>query len=104
LDLAIARNIRLGGGRNIQLRVDIFNAPNEGRITGRGQSMGLTTTADPTTLTNSPFDLTGTGTGTVTGQPGSLLSNRVRPNQAGFGAVSSYQAPRSIQGQIRFSF
>ena len=28
LDLAIARNIRLGGGRNLQLRVDMFNAFN----------------------------------------------------------------------------
>ena len=28
LDLAVARNIRLGGNRNLQLRVDMFNAPN----------------------------------------------------------------------------
>ena len=28
LDLSIARNIRLGGARNLQLRVDMFNAPN----------------------------------------------------------------------------
>jgi hypothetical protein len=27
LDLSIARNIRLGGGRMLQLRVDMFNAP-----------------------------------------------------------------------------
>ena len=35
LDLAVARNIRIGGGRNIQLRVDMFNAPNQAIITGR---------------------------------------------------------------------
>ena len=35
LDLSIARNIRLGGSRNLQLRVDMFNAPNQARITGR---------------------------------------------------------------------
>ena len=100
LDLSIARNIRLGKGRNIQLRGDIFNAPNEGRITNRNQSISLNNPADPITLTNSPFDLTGTVTGTV----GALLPNRVRPNQAGFGAVSGYQSPRTVQGQIRFSF
>ena len=33
-DLAIARNIRLGGARNLQLRVDMFNAPNSAIITG----------------------------------------------------------------------
>ena len=34
LDLAIARNIRLGGGRNLQLRVDMFNAPNAASPSG----------------------------------------------------------------------
>ncbi len=92
-DLAIARNIRLGGGRNIQLRVDMFNAPNEGRITGRNTTMNLQTTADPLTITNPVF-----------GPDGQVLSNRVRPNQAGFGAVNGYQGPRNIQAQIRFSF
>ena len=35
LDLSIARNIRLGGGRMLQLRADMFNAPNTAQITGR---------------------------------------------------------------------
>ena len=35
LDLAIARNIRLRGSRKVQLRVDMFNAPNSAIITGR---------------------------------------------------------------------
>ena len=35
---------------------------------------------------------------------GNILPNRVRPNQAGFGAVDAYQAARNIQGYIRFSF
>ena len=29
LDLSLQRNIRLGGGRRLQLRVDMFNAPNQ---------------------------------------------------------------------------
>ena len=51
LDLAIARNIRLGGGRNIQLRVDMFNAPNPAIITGRNTTMNL---ASPTIRSRSP--------------------------------------------------
>ncbi len=41
LDMSIQRNIRLGGGRNIQLRVDMFNAPNQARITGRNTARQL---------------------------------------------------------------
>ena len=104
LDLAIARNIRLGKGRNLQLRVDMFNAPNLAAITTRNTTMNLSAPGDPVTITNLPFDTTGTGANTVNGQPGGLLLNRVRPNQAGFGAVSAWQSPRSIQAQARFSF
>jgi len=39
LDLAIARNIRLGSARVLQLRVDMFNAPNSSIITGRNGTM-----------------------------------------------------------------
>ncbi|CAN5877129.1 hypothetical protein BH24ACI4_BH24ACI4_21100 [soil metagenome] len=92
-DLAIARNIRLGGNRNLQLRVDMFNAFNEARITGRATQLQLTSPADPVTPLNLPFDANG-----------NLLPNRVRPNQAGFGAITGYQTPRTIQAYIRFGF
>ena len=36
LDLSIARNIRLGGSRNLQLRVDMFNAIPQGDPGGQG--------------------------------------------------------------------
>jgi hypothetical protein len=100
LDLAIARNIRLPHGRNIQLRADMFNAPNTAQITGRNTTMNLNSPNDPVTISNLPFDTTGAVTGTV----GALLPTRIRPNQAGFGAVSGYQNPRTVQAQIRFSF
>ena len=45
LDLSIARNIRLPGGRNIQLRADMFNAPNRAGITGRNTTLQLNTPA-----------------------------------------------------------
>jgi len=35
---------------------------------------------------------------------GSLNTTRVKPNQAGFGAVTGAQAMRSVQAQVRFSF
>jgi hypothetical protein len=92
-DLAIARNIRLGGNRTLQLRVDMFNAFNEARVTGRNTTVNYSSPADPNTPLNLPFD-----------SNGNLLPNRVRPNQAGFGAVTGYQAPRTIQAYIRFGF
>jgi hypothetical protein len=93
LDLSIARNIRLGGARNLQLRVDMFNAPNEARITGRNSTMNLTSPADPVTITNLPYDA-----------QGNILPTRVRPANAGFGQANAWQAPRSVQVQVRFSF
>ena len=93
LDLSIARNIRLGGSRNLQLRVDMFNAPNQARITGRNTQLQLSSPADPVTPLNLPF-----------GPDGNVLPNRVRPNQAGFGAATAFQGARSIQAYIRFGF
>jgi hypothetical protein len=94
LDLAIARNIRLGGARNIQLRLDLFNAPNSAIITGRNTTINLSNPNDPVTPTNLPFDL-------VTGN---VVASRSLPRGAGFGVANAYQNPRTVQAQIRFSF
>jgi Carboxypeptidase regulatory-like domain len=93
IDLSIARNIRMGGSRSLQLRVDMFNAPNSAQVTGRQTTMNLSSPSDPVTITNLPFDANG-----------NLLPTRTRPSQAGFGAVNNYQLPRTIQAYIRFSF
>jgi hypothetical protein len=93
LDLAIARNIRIGGNRNLQLRVDLFNAPNLAGIVGRNTTMNLANPADPVTVTNLPFDANG-----------NVIDSRSRPRGAGFGVATGYQAPRNVQVQIRFSF
>jgi hypothetical protein len=93
LDLSIARNIRLGGGRMLHLRVDMFNAPNTAQVTGRNTTLNLTSPSDPVTPLNLPYD-----------SNGNILPNRVRPNQAGFGGVTTYQNARNIQPYIRFSF
>ena len=93
LDLAIRRNIRLGGSRVIELRVDMFNAFNQAGITGRNTTMNLTSPSDPTTITNLPFNPDGT-----------VIDARSRPRGAGFGVATGYQDPRTVQLQIRFSF
>jgi len=92
-DLAIARNIRLGGGRNLQLRIDMFNAFNEAHITNRNTTMNLASPGDPVTITNLPYDANG-----------NILPNRVKPSNAGFGQATQWQPPRTMQLQIRFSF
>jgi hypothetical protein len=91
-DLSIKRTIRLGGARAIELRVDMFNAPNEARITNRNMSLTLLSPTDQTPQ-NLPFDAAG-----------NLIPARALPRGAGFGVATDYQSPRSIQGQIRFRF
>jgi len=93
IDLSIARNIRLPKGRNLQLRVDMFNAPNEARVTGRNTTINLNSPTDPVTQTNLPFDA-----------EGNLIAARSRPRNSGTGLATAYQSPRSIQIQVRFQY
>ena len=93
LDLAVARTIKLGGTRNLQLRADVFNIFNQAGITARQTQMTLTSPSDPATITNLPFDAAG-----------NVIPSRARPNGAGFGVATDYQPPRSVQLQVRFSF
>ena len=92
-DLAIARTIKLGGERNVQLRADVFNVFNQAGIIARQTTMNLTAPNDPATITNLPVDAAG-----------NVLAARAKPNGAGFGVATDYQPPRSIQLQVRFSF
>jgi hypothetical protein len=93
LDLSIARNIRIGGVRNLQFRVDVFNANNAAGITGRNTTLNLVNPNNAVTATNLPFDASGT-----------VIASRAIPNNAGFGVANGYQTPRSVQAQLRFSF
>jgi hypothetical protein len=93
VDMSINRSVRLGGGRTVQLRVDMFNAFNQAGITARNTSMTLTSPADPLTVLNLPYDAAG-----------NLISTLSKPRGAGFGVVTGYQAPRVLQFQVRFSF
>ncbi|MFL6113468.1 MAG: hypothetical protein ACJ786_19220, partial [Catenulispora sp.] len=93
LDLAIARNIRLGGRRNLQFRLDVFNAPNQTIVTARSTTANFASLADPGTITNLPYDAAG-----------NLVASRATPRGNGFGIATGFQTPRTLQAQIRFSF
>ena len=92
LDTAIQRNIKLGGGRQLQLRVDVFNTFNSVVFNGRQTQVQF----------NSPTDLTVRNSQYLA--DGTVDPARTKPNQAGFGAVSGASGLRSVQGQIRFTF
>jgi hypothetical protein len=92
-DVAIARTLKLGGNRTIQLRADVFNLFNQAGIIARQTTMNLNSPSDPATITNLPFDAAG-----------NVIAARARPNGAGFGVATDYQTPRTIQLQARFAF
>jgi hypothetical protein len=92
VDLAIARNIRLGGARQLQFRLDVFNAFNTVVINNRQNQIQF----------NSPTDLTIRNAQYLA--DGSLNPDRLTPRNAGFGAATSAQNLRNLQLQIRFQF
>jgi hypothetical protein len=99
-DLAIARNIRFGKGtRQLQLRVDAFNAFNQAAITGRQNQIQFNSPTDQT-IRNSQFLA-----------DGSVDPNRVQPRNAGFGAANAWSTnvingnyQRVIQVTLRVQF
>ena len=106
LDLSIQRNIALGRSRSVSLRIDMFNAPNQAIITGRGTNLTLLSPTDPVTNQAPVFDpITGLlNNGKNLLSTGALSTDRSLPKNAGFGVANTYQAPRSVQFQARFSF
>ena len=99
VDLAIARNIRLGGGRSVQLRLDAFNAFNTAIITGRQTQIPY----------NSPTDLTMRNSQLLA--DGTVDPAKLKPRDAGFGAANAWSTnsnntnyQRVIQVTVRFAF
>ena len=84
----------------------MFNAPNQAIVTGRNTSMSLTSPTDPNTVQNLAYDpITGLlNNGVNLLSTGAVSPNRSQPKNAGFGVANNYQAQRSVQAQIRFSF
>jgi hypothetical protein len=91
-DIAIARNFRLGGGRQIQVRAEMFNAFNTVIYNSVQTNLQLVSPTNQTV--RNPQHL----------PDGSVDPDRLLPNDAGFGAVTGAQALRSAQVQVRFSF
>ena len=93
MDLSINRTIRVGGNRNVQIRVDLFNAFNSVIYNAVQFTEQLNSPATPTTVTNNQYLADGT-----------LNPARLQPQTAGFGAATGAQAMRTAQVQVRFQF
>ena len=93
LDLAIQRSIRLGGRRQMQFRLDAFNALNVVVFNARAANIQYPSPAFPTTVNNFQYN-----------PDGSLNAARLTPHQAGAGAVTGAQNMRALQLQVRFMF
>ena len=92
LDMSLSRNIRLGGGRTVSIRLDAFNVFNLTNYTNRQGQIQF----------NSPTDLTIRNSQTLA--DGSMDPNRQTPRTAGFGAATAAADMRSVQLYVRFSF
>ena len=92
IDISMARNIRMGGGRELRFQVDAFNAFNTVIYNNRQSQIQF----------NSPTDLTIRNS--QTREDGSLDPNRLTPRNAGFGAATGAANLRNFQAMIRFSF
>jgi hypothetical protein len=92
-DLAIARNIRVGGSRQVQFRLDLFNAFNATVINARNTTIQYNNPSAATTITNNQFNADGT-----------VNPARLTPATAGAGAATGAQAMRTVQMQLRFTF
>jgi hypothetical protein len=92
VDLAISRDIRMGGNRTFEIRLDVFNVFDTVVYTGRSTTINYNNPTAQTQLNPQYND------------DGSLVQTRLTPRTAGFGAATNAAALRSMQLQFRFSF
>ena len=92
VDLAISRDIRIGGDRTLQFRLDMYNAFNTVVFDQANTTINFDNPTNMNIL-NSQFNADGT-----------LNQNRLTPRTAGFGAANRALDLRRMQAQIRFSF
>jgi len=86
LDFSVARFIRFGGTRRLEMRIDAFNALNTMTITQVNSTLQVRSLTDPT-----PTNLSRDARGALI-------------NPSGFGAVTAVAAARQIQLMARFHF
>ena len=92
VDMAIARNVRLGGNQRLVFQLQVFNLLNTVVINDRVKNVQYRSPTDQTII-NSQYLPDGT-----------LDPNRLTPRNAGFGAAIGAQPLRSTQLTIRYSF
>ena len=91
-DLSLVREVRLGGGRTVSFRVEAFNLFDTVVFTGRNTTLALNSPTNPT-MREAQFNPDGT-----------VVATRLKPQDAGFGAVTGAAALRTVRVQVRFSF
>jgi hypothetical protein len=82
----------VGGSRQLQFRLDVFNAFNVVVINARQNQITYNNPVDKV-IQNAQYNA-----------DGSLNTARLTPRTAGFGAATGAQAMRNLQLQIRFQF
>jgi hypothetical protein len=92
VDLSLSRNIRMGGNRTIEFRLDAFNVFNYAFITGRNTTINYDNPVSQNIL-NAQYNA-----------DGSLNESRRLPRNSGFGAATGAEAMRNLQLQLRFAF
>ena len=92
VDMSLSRDIRMGGNRTFEFRLDVFNLFDTVIYDQRNQNVNYV----------SPTDLTVRNSQTLA--DGSNDPARLVPRNAGFGAATSAMALRSMQLQFRFRF
>jgi hypothetical protein len=92
VDMAIARNVRLGGNQRLVFQLQVFNLFNTVVINDRVKNVQYRSPTDQTVI-NSQYLPDGT-----------LDPNRLTPRNAGFGAAIGAQPLRSTQLTIRYTF
>ena len=83
---------RLGGTRTVDFRVEAFNLFDTVVFTGRNTTLALNSPTNPT-MREAQFNPDGT-----------VVETRLRPQDAGFGAVTGAAPLRTVRLQVRFSF
>ena len=93
-DLAIARDVNVGGSRRLELRGELYNAFKSTIFTARSSLMQLANLAPSTTAVNLPYDANGNV----------IDPRRLTWRNAGFGVVTDARPPRVAQLTFRLSF
>jgi hypothetical protein len=92
VDMSVSRDIRLGGNRTFEFRLDVYNLFDTVIYDQRNSTVSY----------NSPTDQTVRNSQTLA--DGSLDPARLVPRNAGFGAATRALPLRSMQLQFRFAF